>query len=179
MGTWTWDVAADTQTRDASLNRLLGREPVESTQTLAEFLDLVHPDDRATVVDAFASSVEQSRPLNVEFRIVRPDGAVRWLRDQGDIFGKARGASPHMAGACVDVTEVKEAEAALRASEERLRLVVSSATDYAIFTLDSDRRITGWSPGSEVVFGYVEAEVLGGPADILFTSEDRADGVPE
>jgi PAS domain S-box-containing protein len=77
------------------------------------------------------------------------------------------------------VTEVKEAEAALRASEERLRLVVSSATDYAIFTLDSDRRITGWSPGSEAVFGYVEAEVLGGQADILFTPEDRAAGVPQ
>src|SRR5262249_41019534 len=140
MGTWTWDVAADTHTRDANLNRLLGLEPVESTHVLGEFLDLVHADDRATVADAFASSVEQGRPLKVEFRVVRPDGAVRWLRDQGDIFdGIRQGGSRHMAGACIDVTDVKEAEAALRASEERLRLVITSATDYAIFTLDSGR----------------------------------------
>jgi PAS domain S-box-containing protein len=179
MGIWTWDVAADIQTRDAYLNGLLGLEPVESSQTLAEFVDHTHPDDRATVSAAFASSVEQGGLLNIEFRVVWPDGAVRWLRDQGDIFGTTPGGSPHMTGACVDITEVKETEAALRASEERLRLVITSATDYAIFTLDSDRRITGWSPGAEAVFGYTEAEVLGRPVDLFFTPEDRAAGAPE
>jgi PAS domain S-box-containing protein len=120
MGIWTWDVATDTHTRDENLNRLLGLEPVESRQGLEDFLRHVHPDDRAAVAAGFAASVERGRALNLEFRVVRPDGAIRWLRDQGDIFGGPEGVAPHMAGACVDVTDLKEAEEALRRARDEL-----------------------------------------------------------
>jgi DNA-binding NarL/FixJ family response regulator len=64
--------------------------------------------------------------------VVRPDGAVRWLRDQGDVFGEVGGESPHMAGACVDVTNLKEAEAALHEREEWLRLIARGHTNRQI-----------------------------------------------
>ncbi len=69
--------------------------------------------------------------------------------------------------------------AALRASEERYRLVVESATDYAIFTMDLDRRVTGWNVGAERVLGWPEEEILGRSADAIFTPEDRDAGAPE
>jgi two-component system, chemotaxis family, CheB/CheR fusion protein len=179
MGIWTWDVATGAQMRDANLNRLLGLEAVETTQPFEEFLAHVHPDDRESVVAAFHASVQQGRPLNIEFRVVRPDGAVRWLRDQGDVFGGAGEAARYLAGACVDVTDLKEAETAVREREERLRLIVEGATDYAIFALDADRRVTSWSPGARAIFGYADEEILGRSGDLLFTPEDRAAGVPE
>jgi len=75
--------------------------------------------------------------------------------------------------------EIEASRAALRDSEARYRLVVESATDYAIFTMDLARRITGWNVGAERVLGWAEAEVVGQPADVIFTPEDREAGAPE
>ncbi|MEG9524498.1 MAG: PAS domain S-box protein [Hyphomicrobiales bacterium] len=61
-------------------------------------------------------------------------------------------------------------------TEERFRLVVESARDYAIFTTDPEDRITNWYPGAEAVFGWSAEEAIGQPAAIIFTPEDRADG---
>ncbi|MHB0697357.1 sensor histidine kinase [Roseomonas mucosa] len=66
-----------------------------------------------------------------------------------------------------------------REAEERLRLIMESATEYAIFTMDWARRLTSWNAGAQRLFGYGEAEILGQPGDILFTPEDREQGVPQ
>ena len=74
----------------------------------------------------------------------------------------------------------RDAEVALaRASEHRLRLVVDSARDYAIITMDADRRVTDWSKGAEAIFGRPSAEMIGKSGDEIFTPEDRADRQPE
>jgi two-component system, chemotaxis family, CheB/CheR fusion protein len=85
----------------------------------------------------------------------------------------------HIAGAVltlVNVTERNRAVEALRQSEEHLRLLIESAKDYAIFTIDRERLVNSWNSGAEAVFGYSESEILGKSADILFTPEDRARG---
>lgn len=64
-------------------------------------------------------------------------------------------------------------------SDELLRLIVESAADFAIISMDPLRRVTSWNPGAERVLGYREEEILGRIADVIFTPEDRADGIPE
>ncbi|WP_080057594.1 hybrid sensor histidine kinase/response regulator [Spirosoma aerolatum] len=68
---------------------------------------------------------------------------------------------------------------ALRQSEERQRLILESARDYAIFTLDLERRVSSWNVGAEAMFGYAEDEIIGQAGDILFVPEDRDMGVPQ
>lgn len=78
-----------------------------------------------------------------------------------------------------DVTERTQVQEALRSSEERLHLLIESAKDYAIFTLDTERRVSSWNGGAEAMFGYSEQEILRQSADVLFVPEDRAKGEPE
>ncbi|MDT7856008.1 PAS domain S-box protein [Rubrivirga sp. S365] len=71
------------------------------------------------------------------------------------------------------------AEADLRASEERYRVLVEGATGYAMFMTDAEGRVTMWNRGAEATFGVAEADALGRPARFIFTPEDRAAGVFE
>jgi PAS domain S-box-containing protein len=69
--------------------------------------------------------------------------------------------------------------ARLRVSEEKFRLLVEGAKDYAILMLDPDGRVAEWNAGVERLFGYGEAEIVGEPGSLLFTPEDSSSGVPE
>ncbi len=79
----------------------------------------------------------------------------------------------------VDFTARREAEEALRRSEERYRLLVEGVDEYAMVMLDLDGRITTWNAGANKLFGYAEAEVIDLPFAMLFAPDDVAAGIPE
>lgn len=74
------------------------------------------------------------------------------------------------------IAELEEEVRALRQENARSRLILDSAIDYAIITLDIEGCITGWNAGAQRIMGYAEAEILGRSGDIVFTSDDRAVG---
>ena len=110
---------------------------------------------------------------DAQWRIRRPDGSelvavgsARPLIEEGRQIGAVLTVR--------DDTERHAAENALREQEERFRLVIDGASDYAIFTTDPDRLVTSWSKGAELAFGYASDEIIGRCADILWVSEDQA-----
>lgn len=78
-----------------------------------------------------------------------------------------------------NAARLKRSREALRESEERMRLIVDSATDYGIMTLDTRGVIGSWNTGAEHIYGYSAAEIIGQNFSTLFTPEDKAAGAPE
>ncbi|HEY1381138.1 MAG TPA: PAS domain S-box protein [Gemmataceae bacterium] len=128
MGTWLWHIETNRQMLDESLRDLLGLPAGQPVMRLEDFLALLHPDDRAATGEAFTRAVRDGTELSVEFRVARPDGAVRWLRDQGDVVRDEAGRAEFLAGACVDITDRKALEGDLRRTRDELERRVEERT---------------------------------------------------
>jgi PAS domain S-box-containing protein len=116
---------------------------------------------------------EADAPVEMESLVLRGDGAERLIQWRNTTLRDEAGRFLATISSGADVTELRAAEAELRASEERNRLIVETARDYAILTTDLEGRITSWSPGAEAVFGHAPEDVLGRDVALLFTPEDR------
>lgn len=139
---------------------------------------IVHPDDAPASVERWQQALTKGEVFDAEYRLRRPDGTYRWfigrnvpLRQNGQVLS--------WFGTATDIDDLKQAETALRDTQERFRLLVEGAQDYAMFLLNIDNQITFWSKGAERVFGWTEQEVAGKAGALIFTPEDRAKGAVE
>lgn len=78
-----------------------------------------------------------------------------------------------------DLIERRRAEAALHASEQRLRSMISSVKDYAFFMVDAEGRVASWNEGAAIIKGYQAGEIIGRPFSVFFSEDDRKAGVPD
>ncbi len=153
--------------------------------TKAELQKMIVRD--VTPPEDFAVEEEENRRLlageiagyTLEKRCLHKSGAPVWVKMTATLVRGESGAPLYTLSIVEDLTKRKRAETALGESEERFRLLVESATDYAILAFDENGLVNAWNAGAEKVFGYAEAEIIGESGAILFTSEDRENGVPE
>jgi PAS domain S-box-containing protein len=134
------------------------------------FVEAVHPQDRERV------SAELQRHAkgqwNIDYRIVRPDGSVRWIYDRGFQIQDEAGNLIWMCGVATDITERKQTEKEL--NEAKILLEKSfEALDEVVFVVDpADRTIIACNPAIERVFGYSPEEVLGRNTEFLHINKD-------
>ncbi|HEU4375263.1 MAG TPA: PAS domain S-box protein, partial [Telluria sp.] len=110
---------------------------------------------------------------------VRKDGTRFWASVVIDAIRDETGELVGFAKVTRDITERRASEAALRASEERFRLLVQGVTDYSIYMLSPAGEITNWNAGAERIKGYTENEVVGTHFSRFYTEADRAAGLPD
>ena len=179
LGSWSWDIAANRINWSDQLFEIYGVAAGQFHGTLDEFMGFIHPDDRARVAESVTSALKSGNAFSHEERIVRPDGSIRHLHSTGEVIRAVNGAAIRMLGVCVDVTERKQAEQALRESEQSYRLLLKGVRDYAIYMLDADGRVHNWNEGARRIKGYSANEIIGEHFRAFFTEEDRAAGEPE
>jgi len=171
IGVWDIDMATGMLHGRPRLFQLMGLEPTSSAVPIDTLRALRHPDDRDRVADGFQQVLDSGNDFyEVEFRIIRPDGQVRWIFRRGRVVRDPRGKPVRYGGVDIDVTERKAAEAALAESEERYRTLVDNASDI-VATMDLDMRITSMNPAVEDVLGYTPAEVIGTVLDRLIPDD--------
>jgi PAS domain S-box-containing protein len=109
---------------------------------------------------------------------VRKDGSRFWAHVVIDPIKAPDGALIGYAKITRDLTERRAAEQALQHSEQQFRLLVQGVTDYAIYMLDPEGRLTNWNAGAERIKGYAAEDVIGRSFSMFYTEADREAGLP-
>lgn len=103
----------------ASQEKLYGIQSGSFGKTYENWKRLVHPEDLAAVESAVRTSAATMSPLATEFRVIRPDGTVRWIATQGRVFCDQQGTPARLVGVNIDITARKKAEQALKEADRR------------------------------------------------------------
>lgn len=130
MGAWQFVVDEGRIEWSDALERLHGMAPGTVPLTLDAYQELVYPDDRERLLATITRSLE-SEEHHVVYRIIRPDGAVRWLDGRGRLLRDEAGNPQRLVGVCSDVTEERQAENAARFLAEASS-VLASSLDYDV-----------------------------------------------
>jgi PAS domain S-box-containing protein len=142
-----------------------------------QWTDAILAEDRERVQATFVGLTEDVPSVSVEYRIVRPDGTVRWIHDRGFQVRDSAGRPVRNAGVATDITELKLAAESLKKSEAHQSAIVESALD-CIITVDAQGFITEFNPSAEETFGHQRAAVLGKQlADVIVSLTWRADNL--
>jgi PAS domain S-box-containing protein len=159
-GLWDWDIASGHMDWSPELFALFGLDPAVDTASFDAWGRTLHPDDAEEASARVTAAVADHAQLDSEYRIVRPDGEVRWIQALGNTSYDGAGAPLKMAGICVDITRRKRAELSRAASDSFSRQVIESAGE-GIVVYGPDMRYQVWNPFMEELTGLRAEDVIG------------------
>jgi PAS domain S-box-containing protein len=171
---YDWDVVNDRVERSDGLQRILGFRADEAEPNLQWWRSRIHPDDRSATGSQVEAELASRQERHVaEYRIRHRDG--RWIdvADRGIALYDEDGKPSRVVGSTVDVTHSKQAQQALRESEERYRSLVENANDI-VATLDLDFRFTSVNPAVTRILGYAPADMVGTPLSQIVPADQLA-----
>ena len=120
LGSWEWDPDSGRVSWSGELYRIFGVLPEDMAPSFENYLERVHPDDRQQSGAMVARALMDSRPFSMLERIVRPGGEVRYVRSQGEVVRNERGKPIKVLVACLDITDQRHSESALRQAAQDL-----------------------------------------------------------
>ena len=159
LGVWDCNVTDNTLYWEPSMFSLYGI-PVDTRDSIADvYQRCLHPDDREYVNQESMYAITNELPLDIEFRIIRPeDQSLRYIRSFAKTYHHINGSDKlHLVGINLDITEQKLAKLQLQESEQRFRVLVEHIQDV-IISVNADMSIAYMSPNGEQMWGYTPAE---------------------
>jgi PAS domain S-box-containing protein len=158
-GLWSMEPATSRIWVTPQTRELFQFQPEEELN-YQKFLALVHPEDRGLVRQATADALAGGETFRVDYRVILPDGRLRWISARGRCQGDGEATTGLLMGASVDITERKRAEERLRESEQRFRTLVEHAGD-GFELVDESGRFLDVNAATLRQLGYTREEMLG------------------
>ncbi len=118
MGLWAWDIQTGTIEWTDEVYRLLGHQPGSITPSLNAWFDAIHREDLKHVKESMARDLESGSEFSSQFRIVRPEGSIRWIESHSTCRRDAEGRALRLIGVLADVTHRKHSEEAMLRAEK-------------------------------------------------------------
>ena len=163
---WDWDIATGRDLWVGDLKTMFGIEGQHFAGRVEDFHRRLHPDDRATVAAAVAESRSNRTPYRATFRIIRPDGTMRWVNATGAFRYDSNGTPTRMLGVATDITEQAKHEEALREREAQFRAIADDAPAFlwlasidgcCTYVSRSWLDFTGWEDRNDIGTGWCKS----------------------
>lgn len=168
IGSWELDLITQVPTWSGEIYRILELDPQQVSASYDVFLDLVHPNDRASVKKAYADSIDNHTLYEQIHRVVMPDGRIKYLHGRAITEYDPQGKPLHSLGTTQDITVRIEAEQQLR----RQAQVIDQIHDSVVAT-DLQGNVTSWNNGAAQLFGYRADEMLGQPISRVYPADQQ------
>ncbi len=157
LGNWDWQMESDVLYLSDELYHIFGIIPHEFDFTFQALLERVHPDDQSIFRQAIEDALYRKKAYHTEYRILRPDGDVRYVQAQAKVFFDQQGKPIRLFGIIQDITERKRNEEERKILEEQLRNTVLDS----IIALDKDLNIVNMNHAASRLFNVDVEEVIG------------------
>ncbi|MCH8861854.1 MAG: PAS domain S-box protein [Proteobacteria bacterium] len=167
LGSWDWDIVTGSLAWSDEVYRIFGLKPQQFGATYEAFLEYIHPDDREALETAVQLSLETGGQYEIEHRVIRDDGSLRYVVERGEVYLDAAGKARAMRGTVHDVTEKQLKDEEIR----RLALVIKQLKD-AVLILQIDGTIIDGNESVETVFGYSREDLIGQSSFMLHADPD-------
>ncbi|MDE3068646.1 MAG: PAS domain S-box protein [Verrucomicrobiota bacterium] len=172
-GTFEWNVRTGEADRSRSLDEIYGLLDGGTIRRHHDWVRVLHPEDRKRVLAEVRRVLKRGDRLDLEFRILHPDGQVCWIHSRCRLFRDARRRPLRLIGVETDITRQKQAAEELRRSEQRFRLIVEHAP-LAVIMLNERQRIVLANPPAQKLLGYRRGELLGRGLSLLIPPRLRS-----
>jgi PAS domain S-box-containing protein len=156
IGSFEWNFETTVYRCTPEWESMYGLAPGRFDGTLEAWEELLHPDDRVETMELARSAVDTGAITQGEWRVVWPDGTIRWIAGWWQVLKNEAGMPLRVTGVNIDITERKLAEEA----SLQLAAIVQSVDD-AIVGKDLNGLVTSWNPAAETIFGYRAEEIVG------------------
>jgi PAS domain S-box-containing protein len=174
LGHWIRDFSSDQAEWSPEMFSIFGRAPALGAPNQKEFFEeYIHPEDRDKLRENVQASLNSSEPFSFEYRIIRPDGQIRYIQSMGEAMGSGENEDSHLIGFLQDITKRKLLEQKLKSSKALLDNVYASLEE-AVFVVDPETRyVISCNDAAEKMFGYSRDEMIGRNTRFLHVSNQK------
>ncbi|MGE5401553.1 MAG: PAS domain S-box protein, partial [Ignavibacteriales bacterium] len=160
VGSWVIDSEKEKMELSEEMTRILGIDPAKTELSPGDYLSLVHPDDYDRLSKAYTEYYSGNKVLDIDYRIIRPDGRIRFIHGISGPELNEHGVAVRRYGAAMDITDQKLAEESLNAALRQLKFHVENSP-LAVIEFNNRYQIIQWSHNAEKIFGWKAEEVIG------------------